>query len=278
MRGYAPRQVDEQLRQLTAELREAHRQIAELERAAKRSASGARVEQLLQAAREQAAEYVRAVRSEAEEIRTAAEAYATEQRAAVDREIASLRASAEREASNLRAGAEREAAAVKASAARERDEIVTAAKREADDIRRREQFLLEQSEAMRTQAEADLEVDLAARREEMERAEVERLADAHAATRTLVAEAARRDGERDAQALTDEAVDKASQIVSKARVQADQVLADCDTEAERRRAALQRELDELTRQKNEVGAVLAQMRQVFLVDAADGTGGDSSAA
>jgi len=301
MRGYAPRKVDEQLRQLTAELREAHQRIAELEQAARRSASGARVEQLLQAAREQAAEYVRAVSAEAEEIRSAAEAYAAEQRAAVDREIAGLRASAELEASSVRSKAEREAAVLKAAAVRERDEVVTAAKREAGDIRRREQFLLEQSEAIRSQAEADLEVDIAARREEIERAEVERLADAHAATRTLVteaerraadaekraaaaiaqAEATRRGGELDAQALTDEAVDKAAQIVGKARAQADEVLAGIDAAADERRAERQRELDELTRQKNEVADVIAQMRKVFMapaVDGALGSGGDTSAA
>ena len=304
MHGYAPRQVDEQLRQLTAELREAHRRILELEHAA-RAVPSARIEQLLQAAQEQAAEYVRAVSSEADEIRAAARAYANEVRAAADKEMAALRAATEREQANLRAGterelanlratADREAAQLKTSATRERDEIITAAKREADEIRRREQFLLEQSEALRTQAEADLEVDLAARREEAERAEVERLDGVQAATRKLVAEAerraadaeqrataaisqadqTRRDGERDAEALFAEAREKAEQIISQARSRADQVLADGEAEAERRRAPLQRELDELTKQKNEVAEHLAQMRQLFSVVA---TGGDGLA-
>src|SRR6516164_6294037 len=69
----APRQEEQlrrlsaELRRLTAELHEAHDRIRELEiDLAARAASGARVEQLLQAAHEQAAEYVRAVRSEAD--------------------------------------------------------------------------------------------------------------------------------------------------------------------------------------------------------------------
>jgi hypothetical protein len=285
--GRDPRQADEQLQQLTAELQAAHQRIRELEQRANRSAASARVEQLLTAARQQAAEFVQAARVEAEQIRAAAQAQAAEVRGdakrAAERERSSVRASADREADTVRASAEREAAQVRASANRERDDIVTAAKREADDIRRREQFLLEQSESLRTQAEAELEVELAARREDAERHETERLADAQATTRALVAEAerraadaegraaaaiaqadhTRRDAERDAAAALAEAREKADQVVTQATAKAAKALADFEVEAALRREAVQRELDELTKQKNDVSGVLAQMRQVF---------------
>jgi hypothetical protein len=176
---------------------------------------------------------------------------------------------------------------VRAAAERERTEIITAAKREADDIRRREQFLLEQSEALRSAAEADLEVDLAARREEAERQEVERLAEAQEATRTLVdgaerraadaekraaeatarAEQTRRDAEEDAKKEIADAHRKAELIIAQAKDEGRQALADLEADTDKRRAAGKRELDELTRQKSEIDAQLAQMRQLFAVGA-----------
>jgi hypothetical protein len=216
------------------------------------------------------------VTAEASQIRTAAESYAT-----------GLRTAAEFEKASLRAEAEREMAKVRAAAERERDDIVRAARREADEIRRREQFLLEQSEALRSTAEADLEEDLAARREQAEREEVERLEDAQAATRKLVAEAERHaadaeqraaDANKHAQQVrreTNEAAKrqlaeshrKAELLVAQAKDEGKQILADIEVDADKRRAVLHKELDELTRQKNEVDAKLAQMRQLFAVSA-----------
>jgi len=51
--------------------------------------------------------------------------------------------------------------------------------------------------------------------------------------------------------------------VSQAKAQADQLLAETKTDAERRRAAAQREVDELTRQKDSIATHLAQVRQLL---------------
>lgn len=240
------------------------------------AAASARVEQLLLDAQRQIVSYVKAVTAEAAQIRAAADTYA-----------AGLRSAAEFEAASTRADAEREAARVRAAAERERDEIIRAARREADDIRRREQFLLEQSEALRSAAEADLEVELAARREEAQRQEAERLAEAQEATRALVdgadkraadadkraaealarAEKARRDAESDARKEIADARRKAELIVAQAKDDGKRVLAGLEADAGKRRAVLKRELDELTRQKTDIDAQLANLRQVFAVGA-----------
>ncbi|HEX3515761.1 MAG TPA: DivIVA domain-containing protein, partial [Trebonia sp.] len=84
MRGYDPHQVDEHIRQLASEVRrhqedaagarrdlqDAQRQIQEQERPTY-SGLGARIEQLLRLAEEQATELVQAARSEANEIKAA---------------------------------------------------------------------------------------------------------------------------------------------------------------------------------------------------------------
>jgi hypothetical protein len=238
----------------------------------------ARIEQLLVAAQRQIAEHARAAADgaarEAAKIRAAAESYA-----------AGLRTSAEFEKAASRSDAEREAAKVKAAAEREREDIVRAARREADAIRRREQFLLEQSEALRSQAEADLDLELADRRAEAERLEVERLSDAQESTRKLVEEAerraadaekrateattqaeqARRDGEADAKKEMADAHRRAELLIAQAKDEGKRVTADLEADADKRRAAVQKELDELTRQKAEVDEQLAQMRQLFAV-------------
>jgi hypothetical protein len=240
--------------------------------------ANARIEQLLIAAQRQIAEHAKATAEEAgreaAQIRAAAESYA-----------ASLRTSAEFEKASVRTDADREAAKVKAAAEREREDIVRAARREADEIRRREQFLLEQSEAIRSQAESDLEVELADRRAEVERLEVERLADAQEATRKLVEEAerraadaekraadataqaeqTRRDAEADAKKEIADAHRKAELLVAQAKDDAKQAVADIDADGAKRRAVIQKELDELTKQKKDVDAKLAQMRQLFAV-------------
>ena len=51
--------------------------------------------------------------------------------------------------------------------------------------------------------------------------------------------------------------------MSQAKTQADQLLAETKADAERRRAAAQREVDELTRQKDSIATHLAQVRQLL---------------
>ena len=51
--------------------------------------------------------------------------------------------------------------------------------------------------------------------------------------------------------------------MSQAKAQADQLLAETKADAERRRAAAQRDVDELTRQKDSIATHLAQVRQLL---------------
>ena len=349
MRGYDRHQVDEHIRQLEVELRQLREQVQSLRRELSQahgqeqerptySGLGARIEQLLRLAEEQATELVQAARSEANEIKAAAKVDAAELRAGAENEASELRANAKRETDDLRGAAEREAdsirttarreadeltntterevaklratadhevadkraaaerdiaklrtsterevAQLKATAKRERDEILTTSKRQADEMRSQAQRILEESEAQRAQAEAEFEIQLAARREEAERQEAERLAAAQSATQKLVSEAeqrastaeqraakasaqadqTRRDADSHARQLVSNAKKNADQIVSQAKSQAEQMLAETKADAERRRAAAQREVDELTRQKDSIATHLAQVRQLL---------------
>jgi vacuolar-type H+-ATPase subunit H len=261
-----------------------------------------RIEQLLLAAQREIAEYARSaaaaadrdadkIRAEAtrdaDKIRADAAHDTDKIRAEAQSYAAGLRANAEFERASTRSESEREAAKTQAAAERERDDIVRAAQREADGIRRREQFLLEQSEALRSQAEANLDLELADRRAEAERLEVEALADAQQASRHLVEEAerraadaekraaeanaqaeqARKDAEADAKKEIADAHRKAELVIAQAKDEGKQILADLESDADKRRATLQKELDELTRQKAEIDDKLAQMRQLFAVGA-----------
>ena len=116
----------------------------------------------------------------------------------------------------------------------------------------------------------------------LRRQEAERLAAAQSATQKLVSEAGqrastaeqraakasaqadqtRRDADSHARQLVSNAKKNADQIVGGAKTQAGQLLAETRADAERRRAAVQRDVDELTRQKDSIAAHLAQVRQV----------------
>jgi uncharacterized protein involved in exopolysaccharide biosynthesis len=54
-------------------------------------------------------------------------------------------------------------------------------------------------------------------------------------------------------------------VIAQAKDEGKQILADLESDAEKRRAAIQKELDELTKQKKDVDEKLAQMRQLFAV-------------
>ena len=148
MRGYDPHQVDEHIRQLATEVRrhqedavaarrdlnDAHRQIQEQERPTY-SGLGARIEQLLRLAEEQATELVQAARSEANEIKAAAKVDGAELRAAAENEAAELRANAKRETDEVRGAAEREADSIRTTARRESDELTSTTEREVAKLR-----------------------------------------------------------------------------------------------------------------------------------------------
>jgi hypothetical protein len=255
---------------------------ADQESAALRARAAADAEELRRAARRDIEAMRAAALRKGEDLIAAAHHEAVKVRDGIDHELADKRAAADREAAAVRAAAEREVAQLKAAAKREHDEIVLAARRKAEEIRIREQRLLEESEALRTQAEAELEIELAARREQAERAESERHGEAVVATRKLVDEAERRaataeeraaavaarneqverEANERARQLVDDAQRDADRVLADVRVTAQQMQAEADAEADRRRAAVQRELDDLTKQKDEVSRHLAQMRQL----------------
>ena len=68
---------------------------------------------------------------------------------------------------------------------------------------------------------------------------------------------------------------KAELIIAQAKDEGRQIMADLEADADKRRAVLQKELDELTRQKAEIDDKLAQMRQLFAVGAFLGDTEDS---
>src|SRR5215472_11343507 len=148
MNGYPPRQADERLAQLSAELRryqkealaarrelaEAHRRIRELE-----SPASARIEQLLQAAREQVENEAAKARTQAEretgELRHAAEREADRARKAVTQQAEQVISAAEQAAAKVIAAAERTAAELRAAAERAATELRAAAEQEVSQRR-----------------------------------------------------------------------------------------------------------------------------------------------
>jgi hypothetical protein len=241
------------------------------------------LDDLVTAAQREADSIRATVQREADELTNTTEREAAKLRATADHEVAEKRTAAEQAIAELRTSTEREVAQLKATAKRERDEILTTSKRQADEMRSQALRILEESEAQRAQSEAEFEIQLAARREEAERQEAERLAAAQSATQKLVTEAeqrastaeqraakasaqadqTRRDADQHARQLVSNAKKNADQIVSQAKTQAEQLLAEVKADSERRRAAAQREVDELTRQKDPIASHLAQVRQLM---------------
>ncbi len=81
------------------------------------------------------------------------------------------------------------------------------------------------------------------------------------------AEQTRREAEEDAKREIADAHRKAELVIAQAKDDGKQVLTEIEADADKRRAVLKRELDELTRQKNDIDAQLAKMRQLFAVGA-----------
>jgi hypothetical protein len=143
--------------------------------------------------------------------------------------------------------------------------------------------LLEEARAKAEQMNSDLEVKLAARREEAERLDAERHEQAVAQATQLVAEAeqraaaaeqraskaveqaeaVRRDADEHAKSLVGNARRNADQVIAEARSHADKVLSEAKSEADRNRRAAQRQVDELVRQRDSITNHLEQLRQLL---------------
>ena len=88
-------------------------------------------------------------------------------------------------------------------------------------------------------------------------------AEQRAAKASAQADQTRRDADQHARQLAGNAKKNADQMVGQAKTQAEQLLAEVKADAERRRAATQREVDDLTRQKDSIASHLAQVRQLL---------------
>ena len=259
------------------------RATADHEVAEKRAAAERDIARLRTSTEREVAQLKATVKRERDEILTASKRQADEIRSQARRileESETQRAQAEAEFEIQLATRREEAEAL---AKIDPDSLVYAAMQEADEIRSQARRILEESETQRAQAEAEFEIQLAARREEAERQEAERLAAAQSATQKLVSEAeqrastaeqhaakasaqadqTRRDADSHARQLVSNAKKNADQIVSQAKTQAEQMLAETRADAERRRVASQREVDELTRQKDSIASHLVQVRQLL---------------
>jgi cell division septum initiation protein DivIVA len=156
--------------------------------------------------------------------------------------------------------------------------------------------LHEETRARVEQMTSDLEVKLAARREEAERLDAERHDQAVAQATQLVAEAeqraaaaeqraakaveqaesVRRDADEHAKGLLGTARRNAEQVLAEARQHADKVMSDAKAEAERTRRAAQRQVDDLIRQRDSITGHLDQLRH--LLGAFAGSGAAQAAA
>ena len=115
-------ELDQRSMKLAGEVAEAHRQLREVERPSY-SGLGARIEQLLRLAEEQASDVIAAATKDAEE-----------QLAKTQAEAAQVRAAAQNEAAETTATAQREAAEVRQTATTEAEEIVATSKRRAEEM------------------------------------------------------------------------------------------------------------------------------------------------
>ncbi|HEY1819666.1 MAG TPA: cellulose-binding protein, partial [Trebonia sp.] len=71
------------------------------------------------------------------------------------------------------------------------------------------------------------------------------------------------DADQHARQLVSNAKKNADQIVAQAKAQAETAISEAKSEAERRRLTAQREVEELTRQKDNITTHLAQVRQLL---------------
>src|SRR3954449_10230459 len=94
-------EVDARAMKLAGEVAEAHRQLREVERPSY-SGLGARIEQLLRLAEEQAGDVIAAASKDAEEALAQARVEASQVRAAAQNESAELTATAQRESNDVR--------------------------------------------------------------------------------------------------------------------------------------------------------------------------------
>ena len=175
-RGYDPQQVDRRVSSLSRELEataqrraELERQVEELRRRVQQQPDpqeqgnrfgglGARIEQILGLADEEASNLRKQAEEESGEVRTATQ-----------QEAGRLRQEAERYAEQRRKDADTEAARILQEAKRRADQLRDESERDAKARRQEAEALFEQNRAKAAQAAADFETTLAQRRDQSEK-------------------------------------------------------------------------------------------------------------
>src|ERR687892_1663460 len=236
------------------------------------SGLGTRVEQLLRLAEEQAKEHRGESKREAEKLIAAAH---LESKEVVEK--------ARAVATAVKTAAEREAKATRDTAERETNELRNVASREAEEKRAAASKLLTKAKEKREAELQALELELAERRERVEREESERHETAVAATQKLVGEAEqraktaddrareteeatvarRRESEAQASEIIDKAKAFAERTVADAKSDAEQLVFDAKTHAEVTKQTAEREVAGLTRQRDAVTNQLTQLREML---------------
>lgn len=284
----------EQLLRLAEEQANDHRDDAKREAEKLIAAAHLESKEVVEKARAVATAVKTAAEREAKATRDAAEREASDLRSTATREVEALRADAERDTSQLRAAtdhevaelratADREIATLRATAEREIIEIRNEAAREAEEKRAAASKLLTKAKEKREAELQALELELAERREKAEREEGERHDAAIAATQKLVTDAEQRAKNADARAKETEAradtrrkesEAEASETMAKAKSFADRTMADARSEAEQllfearthaevTKQTAEREVADLTRQRDTVTAQLNQLREML---------------
>ncbi|NHC13717.1 coiled-coil domain-containing protein [Motilibacter deserti] len=270
-RGYEPAQVDSFVTQLRSQLEYAQSQAADLartvdqlQRAAEEARAssdtsapttryeglGARIEQILTLAEEEAAQ-----------LRDAAAEDARRQRELTEQAAQKQRTEAERYATELRADADAQSARTLEDARRQADTIRDEADREAAARREEAEALFESQRARAAEAAADFETTLAERRR---RAEAE-FAERTAAAERQFAEAQERAEQLrvESEKLRQDAERKAARTVEESERQAEELVGEAKTRAAQIRAESERELIAATQRRDSINAQLTNVRRML---------------
>jgi cell division septum initiation protein DivIVA len=265
-RGYEPQQVDRRISTLARELQAARQRTAELERRVEElhlqgdeptrpdapafAGVGARIEQILALADD-----------EAKELRGRAVAETEQHRALSEQAAEKVRAEAERYAQERRSEADAEAARVLEDARRQSDQLRDSTERDAKTRREEAEALFESNRAKAAQAAADFETTLAHRRDQAEHDYTEQL---KANEQQLSAVSHRAEQLRlEAEKLRADADRKSKRTLDEAQRQADEIIAEAKASAERIRGESQRELSAATQRRDSINSQLTNVRQML---------------
>jgi cell division septum initiation protein DivIVA len=240
--------LEQRLEELHVELQTAQRQVAEFEPSY--AGLGARVENILRLAEEEAIALRADASATGDRIRAGAEDDAKRSRGEADREAQDIVTAAEREAGQRRAAALAEAEGARADAAKDAAAVRAEASSE-----------LEEARAKAAQAARDFETTLARRREQAEQELSARLA---AAEQRLTDTSDTADQiKREAEAHRAEADRRAGQILDSARRESEAMISEATAKAARARSEVERELSNLVRRRDSVQAQLQNVREML---------------